>query len=122
MKIEVYPRGIYRILKISDHLFISQLDELKQLIKGYLAQGDCYIAVNFIDTSYLYSGAISALISCFKMVNDVKGDLCILEPKPEMLDLLNQIGIDALIKVYASENDLPLDPRQIEEMQTSFRG
>lgn len=115
MQIEVYTHGIYRVLKISDRLVISQLEELRNLIAGYVAQGESHIAVNFTDTSYLYSGAIAALVGCYKMLNDKKGELCILEPKPEMLDLLNQIGIDSLIKIYASENDLPYDPRQIED-------
>jgi anti-anti-sigma factor len=115
MRIEVYTHGIYRVLKISDKLVISQLEELRILIAGYVAQGETHIAVNFTDASYLYSGAIAALVSCYKLLSDKNGELCILEPKPEMMELLNQIGIDSLIKIYASENNLPFDPRQIEE-------
>ncbi|NLG19508.1 MAG: STAS domain-containing protein [Fibrobacter sp.] len=114
MRIEVYPSGIYRVLKISDKLIISEITELKQLIEGYLSQGEKFIAVNFSDASYLYSGAIAVLVSCIKLVRDRNGDLCLIEPKPEMLDLLCQTGIDALIPVYDSEDSLPGDHRMVE--------
>ena len=106
MRIEVYPCGIYRILKISGKLIISQLEELKQLITGYLSQGERFVAVHFSDASYLYSGAIAVLVSCYKLVRDANGDLCLLEPKSEMVDLLCQMGIDALIPIYDSEDSL----------------
>ena len=120
MRIEVYPCGIYRILRISGQLFISQLEELRALIQGYVSQGEMHIAVIFTDTSYLYSGAIAVLISCFKMLQDIDGDLCIVEPKPEMLELLRQLHIEALVPIYASEKDLPGDVRQIERVRTGF--
>ncbi|NLD99997.1 MAG: STAS domain-containing protein, partial [Fibrobacter sp.] len=92
----MYPSGIYRILEVSGNLIISQLDELRILISGYISQGETCIAVRFTDASYLYSGAIAVLISCFKLVKDIQGDLCLLEPKQEMLELLRQMGIDNL--------------------------
>jgi len=123
VRIEVYTAGIYRIVRISDALsVISQLDELKSLIQGYLSVGENFLAVIFTDASYLYSGAIAVLISCFKMVRDRGGDLCIVEPKSEMMNLLRQMGIDQFISIYEKEGDLPGDPRQIEEIRTGFRG
>ena len=114
MQIEAYSCGIYRVLKISDNLIISQLQELRLLIQGYIRQGEVHVAIHFSDASHLYSGAIAVLVSCYKMVKDVNGDLCLLEPKPELVDLLCQMGIDSLIPIYASEDDLPAGHRQVE--------
>jgi anti-anti-sigma factor len=123
MHIEMYCNGIYRVLRISDAFsVISQLEELRSLINGYLGEGEKFLAIGFADASYLYSGAIGVLISCYKMVRQQDGDLCIMEPKPEMLNLLHQMGIDSLISLYASEKDLPGDPRQIEEVRRGFPG
>jgi anti-sigma B factor antagonist len=122
MRIEIYRSGIYRIVKISDALaVISQLEELRSLIQGYLSMGENFLAIVFSDASYLYSGAIAVLISCYKMVRDKGGDLCIVEPKPEMLNLIRQMGIDQFISLYATEKDLPGDPRQIEDVRTDFQ-
>lgn len=107
MKIELYPCGIYRVLRISDRMVISHLEELRLLIDGYISQDVTYIAICFTDSSYMYSGAIAVLASCVKRVKDANGDLCIIEPKSEMIDLLKQMVIDEVLAVYASENDLP---------------
>lgn len=121
MRIEIGQIGIYKILRIQEHApVLSQLDELRSLVNGYLSRDDRYMAVCFTGTSYLYSGAIAVLISCYKMVRDKGGDLCILEPKPELLNLLHQMGIDTLINIYQSESDLPDDPRQIEVDRINF--
>ena len=107
MQIQLYPYGIYRVLRISDLTVISQLEELRLLIEGYIARDDVHIAVCFTDTSYLYSKAVAVLVSCVKKIKDAKGDLCILEPKLEMTDLFHQMGIDEVITAYSSESDLP---------------
>jgi anti-anti-sigma factor len=108
MRIEVYQRGIYKIIKIEESLnVISDLSELKSLIDGYLGKGNKYIAVNFTDTTYLYSGAISVLVNCYKSIKAAHGDLCVLEPNREILDLLRQMNIDAIIDLYSSEEELP---------------
>lgn len=115
MNIKIYPCGIYQILEIGGQIVISQLEELRHLITGNIANGQTYIAIRFTDAAYLYSGAIAVLISCFKQVKDMQGDLCLLEPKKEMVDLLRQMGIDRLIPIYAAMEYLPDDRRQIED-------
>jgi anti-sigma B factor antagonist len=123
MKIETYTSGIYRVLKISGQLVISELQELKLLIDGYIERDEKYIAVNFCDVSYLFSGAIAVLITCYTTLRNRDGELSLIEPKPEMMDLLKVMGIESLIPIYGSDNDLPVDMRQIELASTGdFRG
>jgi anti-sigma B factor antagonist len=123
MKIETYTSGIYRVLKIGGELAISELQELKLLIEGYIESDEKHIAVNFCDVSYLFSGAIAVLINCYTTLRDRTGELCLIEPKPEMMDLLKIVGIDSIISIYNSDNDLPSDIRQIEMASTGgFRG
>ncbi len=108
MRIEVYNRGKYRIVKIRSPMnVISDLTELNALITGYLKNGFDNIAVSFTDSSYLYSGAVSVLVNCFKMVRERGGDLCILEPNKSLLDLIKQMNIDSIIDVYTNEDELP---------------
>jgi anti-anti-sigma factor len=120
MRYEVYHSGIYRVFELSGVMIISQMEEFQVLVKGYISLGETHIAVRFNDASYLYSGAIAIFMSCFKMIKDNGGDLCLLEPKPEMEDLLRQMGIDNLVSIYNTVEDLPCDHRQIEELRTNF--
>ncbi|HEX2955835.1 MAG TPA: STAS domain-containing protein [Chitinispirillaceae bacterium] len=123
MKIETYNSGIYRVLKIGDQLIISELQELKLLIEGYIERDEKYIAVNFCDVSYLFSGAVAVLVTCYTTLRDRGGELCLIESKPEMMDLLKVMGIDTLIPIFESDGDLPVDIRQIEITFTGdFRG
>jgi anti-anti-sigma factor len=79
---------------------------LKTTVEQCLKKGQKYIAVNFTEASYLYSGAISVLISCYKMIKEHDGHLCIIEPQQRVMDLLIQMNIDSLVDIYKSEQEL----------------
>jgi anti-anti-sigma factor len=109
MKIDMYTHGDYQVLKIEDGLqVISDLSELKFLIEGYLKRGKIHIAVGFTTTSYIYSGAIAVLVDCYKKIVKEGGDLCIVEPNPEILGVFNVLNITRILHIYQSEDELPV--------------
>jgi anti-anti-sigma factor len=111
MKIETYENGVYQIVRVqNDDHTINNLAEFRDLIIGYLKRGKIHIAVSFCDASYIYSGAISILINCFRMVEERGGSLCIIEPDPGLFEILEILNIDNVIKVYVSESYLPQVP------------
>ncbi len=107
MKLEMKKIGKYRVIAVHDSLkVISDLTKLKTEIEGLLKKNEKEIAVNFSDASYLYSGAISVLVSCYRMVKEEGGDLCLIEPQERIMELLVQMNIDRLIDIYKSEDQL----------------
>ena len=107
MKIASYAKGKYLVLRIHPHgEDFPDLSELKDLIVGYLDQGTRHIAVNFVNTSYIYSGELRVLVTCYKLVAQHGGNLCIVEPNPTVFDILKVLNIDKMIKIYASEEFL----------------
>ena len=111
MKLDVSTKGNYKVITIHDSLkVISDLTLLKSEIEKILGQGEKLIAVSFFDASYLYSGAISVLVTCYRMVREEGGDLCIIEPQERIMELLIQMNIDRLIDIYESDDQL-LDKR-----------
>lgn len=111
MKIETYEKGVYQIIKVQEENHtINQLDELRDLVTGYIRRGKVNIALSFCDASYIYSGAVSVLISCYRLVKDNKGSLCIVEPDPGLFDILETLNINNVIKIYVSEEYLPHNP------------
>jgi anti-anti-sigma factor len=109
MKIEISQRGTYQVLQIEEELnVISDLTELRFLIRGYLNQGKKHIAVSFVNASYIYSGAIAILIDCFKLIKEEGGDLCIIESNPELRTILQTLHLDQIIKMHKSLDDLPV--------------
>jgi anti-anti-sigma factor len=108
MKIDTYPKGSYQILRVSEgDGRISDLSELRDLIAGYLKRGRKSIAVSFSNASYIYSGAIRILIQCYKLIAERGGELCIIEPNPDLFDVLEFLNIDRVIKIYVGEEYLP---------------
>jgi anti-anti-sigma factor len=108
MKIDIHTHGDYQVLRIEDELsVISDLSELLFIIQGYLQRGKRYIAVGFTTTSYIYSGAVAVLINCLNKVKSEGGDLCIVEPNPDIASILNLINVNKIITIYQSEDDLP---------------
>ena len=107
MKLGVTTKGSYKVITIHDSLkVISDLTSLKSEIEKTLRKGERHIAVSFSDASYLYSGAISVLVTCYRMVREEGGDLCIIEPQGRVMELLIQMNIDRLIDIYESEDQL----------------
>ena len=107
MKIETYEKGVYQIVKVQEDTHtINNLFELRDLITGYLKRGKIHIAVSFCDASYIYSGAVSILINCYRLVEERGGSLCIIEPDPGLIDILETLNISNVIKIYTDESYL----------------
>ena len=107
MKMETKQVGSYTMITIYDELkVIADLTDFKLEIEKRLELGERKIAVNFADASYLYSGAISVLITSYRIIREKGGNLCIVEPQERVLELLVQMNIDSLIDIYKSEEDL----------------
>lgn len=116
MKLDVSTIGRYKVITIHDSLkVISDLAALKTEIEKYLEQGEKNIAVSFSDASYLYSGAISVLVTCYRMVREEGGDLCLIEPQERVSELLDQMNIDRLIDIYESEDQLLVEKPDNEQ-------
>ena len=108
MKFDISKSGHYSIVTISDSPnIISELTELKSVIEQMLIEGDIRIAVRFLSADYLYSGAISVLVSVYKQINEKGGVLCIIESNQKIHDLLDQMCITNIIPVTCSSADLP---------------
>ncbi len=111
MKIASYTKGDHLILKIHPHgTDLPDLCELENLIMTYLEQGARNIAVNFANKSYIYSGELRVLLSCYKLIVKQSGTLSVLEPNKAVYEMLIALNIDKLIKIYTSEDLLPENP------------
>ena len=63
--------------------------------------------MSFTNAAYIYSGAIAVLIDCHKRLKRDDGKLCIIEPKSEIKYMFSYLGIDSIMPVCDTEDDLP---------------
>ena len=109
MKLDIHDHGQYKVLRVEEELeIITDLSELKFIIDGYLTRGIHKVAVSFIGTAYIYSGAIAVLMECHKKLLDFDdGKLCILEANEDIKAIFSALHIDKILDIYDSEDDLP---------------
>ena len=108
MNIDLSTSGYYQIIRIDEDLtVISDLAELRYLVKGYVSEGKRYIAVAFTNASYFYSGALAVLIECYRELAKGNGDLCIIEANENLKSIFRILKIDTILNVYDTEDDLP---------------
>lgn len=107
MEYSISNKGKYVIIAISDSInIISELTELKTIIDEQLKTGNQFIAVKFLNADYLYSGAISVIVSSYKVIKEKDGELCIIESNGKIMNLLDQMCITNIIPVYSSADKL----------------
>lgn len=107
MEYSVSKANKFVVITVSDSInIISELAELKEIIENQLKDGNKYIAVKFLNADYLYSGAISVIVSAYKVIKEREGELCIIEPNGKILSLLEQMCITNIIPVYQSIDSL----------------
>ncbi len=107
MKFSVSEVGLYKLVTISEtQNSISELTELKSIVESSLRHGDRHMAVKFTDASYMYSGAISVLVTCYRLLREQGGNICIVEPHDRVRELLCQMNIDTFIDICSKEEEL----------------
>lgn len=107
MDYSIAKHNSYTIITISDSInIISELTELKDIINEQLKKGNLNIAVKFLNADYLYSGAISVIVSSYKTIHEQNGELCIIESDGNIMNLLDQMCITNIIPVHSSIDSL----------------
>ena len=110
MNYKISEKSKFEIITISDSInIISELTDLKDIIETQLSSGKKNIAVHFLNADYLYSGAISVLVSVYKQITEKGGKLCIIEPNQKIVKLLEQMCITNIIPVVDDLDSLPFN-------------
>jgi anti-anti-sigma factor len=107
MKFSITKVGKYRVLKIEEpFLVLTELDDLTEIVESMIAKGDLHFYVNFSEISYIYSGAIGALIGLYKKLKSLGGTIGILEPRMDVLTILNDLKLSTIIPIIDNEETL----------------
>jgi anti-anti-sigma factor len=108
MKIKTSRRGDYCILSVKERVTAdTEIDDMIAAVKKCVEEGAVNVAVCFTHDSYLSTRSISALVQCNTLVDRRGGTLAIVEPNQEILDTLDTTGLVNLIRVLASQEDIP---------------
>lgn len=94
---------------------VGKIDRLKDsiVLKSYintlLEKNTNKIALNLSQVTYLDSGALNVLIYCHNMLKKKDGHLVIIRTNEYVKDVLDVVGLNKLVKIYATEEDFEHD-------------
>lgn len=106
MEVNLRKRGKYKIVDIDGDINeVDNYNRLKEVIVNSIENGEKFIALNLSNTTFLNSGAVSLFISWQKKLSGLGGALVIIEPPQVILEILNILCIEKIIKIYMSEDE-----------------
>ncbi len=88
-------------------MVLDELGDLSDISEGFIAKGEYFIGFHFSEISYIYSGAIGALLSLYKKVKPHDGDICIIEPKDDVNKILHDLHLERYLRIVSSLDELP---------------
>lgn len=107
MKYDTYQKGNYQVIKIDEVLnLLSDINELENVVNGFLEKGNTHVALSFKEGSYLFSSTGSVLVRCWENIKDNNGKLALVNVNEDILDFLRVIDFESAINIYNSEEDL----------------
>ena len=107
MLYEIYIKGNYQVIRINEVLSLdSDITELDDIVNDFLKKNIVNMAIHFKDGSYLYSGSAATMIRCWEYIKEKNGDLVLINVNEDILDFLTVMGLDSVIKIYTSEEEL----------------
>ncbi|MBD3392533.1 MAG: STAS domain-containing protein [Chitinivibrionales bacterium] len=105
MRIERMRKNDCVILRVREDLSAkSNLAPLKAQIAELVRKDILRISLAFTESSYFHTHTIAILVQCIEIVHEKGGALGIINPNEEILDVLNTISLDKLVRIYATED------------------
>jgi anti-anti-sigma factor len=107
MLYDTHAYKTFQILTLRDDLGgNTDLNELKEIVRGLLEKGMKNLAISFTEGSYFCSLTLSVLVQFLGFVKEREGDLVILKPNERIKNTLQIVGLNKLIKMVDSEEML----------------
>ena len=99
--------GAFTVLRVLDRLTTdSNTAVLVDAVEKAVSHGHKNIAFCFTANSYLSTRSISAIVQCIGIIEKVDGKLVVVHPSEDIRDSLETTGLDRLVRIAGSEEEL----------------
>ncbi len=89
------------LIKLGGKLDIIGMGEIENKFSGYCSGDNARMIVDLSDVNFLASIGIRMLVTTAKSIATRSGKLVLLNPIPEVLEVLEVTGIPAIIPIYS---------------------
>ncbi len=102
-----YQKGKFTVVEIEDEFsVITDLNDFKNMLEEKLHDDIPNIALRFKDISYIYSGPLGILARIIMNIKKLDGKIVLLEPNPNVSEILKMTNLDKMLAVVESEEAL----------------
>ncbi len=79
--------------------------ELGLLLSSTIDDGNTQIVLDLSQVSYMSSAGLRELVSAFKKVRRISGDLRIAQPSSRVQEVLEMAGLDTIFQIFPTQTD-----------------
>jgi len=79
--------------------------ELGTSLSNAIDEGNTNIVLDLSQVSYMSSAGLRELVSAFKKVRRVSGDLRIAQPSTRVQEVLEMAGLDTIFQIFPTQTD-----------------
>lgn len=105
--LESRPHGSWTVLRVAGELDLHTSPMLQDRVAELLAEGVSRLALDLEGVGFMDSSSLGVLVTALKRLRERSGDLTLLGVNGSPLKVLALTGIDRLLTVYPTANDLP---------------
>jgi anti-sigma B factor antagonist len=106
MEITVRPADTrHVVVEVKGRLDLTNVDTFRAAVLSTVAHGDTSVIVDFAALTFIDSSGLGALVGAYRQARDHGGDLRIVAPNPQVLDILTLMRIDRVLPPYPTIDD-----------------
>lgn len=102
MKIKYKLIEDIHILSLSGALDSSSANELKTNVSQIIKMKEPYVVIDLEEVEFIDSSGLGSLVSSYRNINQVGGDVKLASPSPQARELLELTRMDKLFDIYES--------------------
>jgi hypothetical protein len=107
MIIDITHVDPYVLFRIKDDLDNkSRIQELLELVRKYVDNGQKYFAFGFSQNSFFYPSSISVVVQCSEMIKNADGFMSIIEKTADLEDMIESIDTDKFVKLFNNIDEM----------------
>ncbi|MDU4962133.1 MAG: anti-sigma factor antagonist [Sporomusaceae bacterium] len=104
MKLSTHVRKEYLVIRAEGEFDVHAAAEFKQTVDNALtACGARNLALSFKGVSFIDSSGVGAILSRYKRIQQLGGEIAVMNLQPQVARVLELAGLFRLVKVYQSE-------------------
>jgi hypothetical protein len=107
MIIDITHIDPYILFRIRDDLDNkSRIQELLELVRKYVDNGQKYFAFGFSQNSFFYPSSISVVVQCSEMIKSADGFMSIIDKNADLEDMVESFDADNFIRLFNNVDEM----------------